>query len=49
MSLVNLPLLISLEERSTHGELNCFLEVENRDDLEDDLANEAARNVFALF
>ena len=49
MSLVNLPLLVSLEERSTHGELDCFLGVENRDDLEDDLMDEAARNVFALF
>ena len=48
-SLVNLPLLASLEERSTHGVLGCFLEARDRDDLEEVLADEATRDVFALF
>ena len=48
--LVNLPLLASLEERSTHGELGCFLGARDRDDLEEGfLADKAARNEFALF
>ena len=48
--LVNLLLLASLEERSTHRELDCFLKVENGDGLEgDDLVDEATRNRFALF
>jgi len=48
-SLVNLPLLASLEEKSTHEELGCFFEVRNKDGLErDDLADEATRDVFAL-
>jgi len=48
--LVNLPLLASLEERSIHRVLGCFLGVENRDDLEEEfLADEAARAEFALF
>jgi len=48
--LVNLPLLASLEERSTCRELGCFLEVEDGDDFEKRfLADEAARNGFALF
>ena len=48
--LVNLLLLASLEERSTHRELNCFLEAGDRDGLEEDiLVDEAARNRFILF
>ena len=48
--LVNLPLLASLEERSTHGVLGCFLGVGDRDGLEKGfLADEAARDRFALF
>ena len=50
LSLVNLPLLASLEERSTYRKINCLLGVENRNGLEDDdLANKAARNIFVLF
>ena len=50
LSLVNLLLLASLEERLTYKVLDCFLEVGNRDDLEKEfLADEAARNGFALF
>ena len=49
-SLVNLPLLASLEERSTCRVLGCFLGVEDGDDLEEELlADEAARDGFALF
>jgi len=44
-SLVNLPLLASLEERSTHGVLGCFLEARDKGNLID----EAARDRFALF
>jgi len=48
--LVNLLLLASLEEKSTHRVLGCFLGVGNRDDLEEEfLADEATRDVFALF
>jgi len=36
-SLVNLLLLASLEERSTYGELGCFLEAGDRDDFEEDV------------
>jgi len=50
LSLVNLPLLASLEERFTHGVLDCFLEAGDRDDLEERfLVDEAARDRFALF
>jgi len=42
-------LLASLEERSTHGVLGCFLEARDRDDLEEVLADKATRDVFALF
>ena len=50
LSLVNLPLLVSLEEISTYRELNCFLGAGNRDDLEEDvLVNKAARNRLILF
>jgi len=49
-TLVNLPLLASLEERFTHGELDCFLGAGNKDDLEENvLVNEATRDKFALF
>jgi len=42
--------MASLEERSTHRELDCFLGVGNGDDLEEDvLVDEAARDEFALF
>ena len=48
--LVNLPLLASLEERSTYGVLDCFLRAEDGDDLEEGfLADKAAGGVFALF
>ena len=48
--LVNLPLLASLEEKSTHRELDCFLEIGNRDSLEKDvLADEVAEDRFILF
>ena len=50
LSLVNLLLLASLKERSTHGVLGCFLGAEDRDDLEKGfLADEAAGDKFALF
>ena len=49
-SLVNLPLLASLEERFTYRVLGCFLGVGDGDDLEEGfLADRAARGVFALF
>ena len=49
-SLVNLPLLASLEERSTHKVLGCFLGAGNEGDLEEELlADEAARDEFVLF
>jgi len=44
-----LPLLASLKERSTYRKLGCFLGVGDRDGLEDNLADEATRNIFALF
>ena len=48
-SLVNLPLLASLEERSTHRVLGCFLGVGDEDGLEKEfLADKAARDRFAL-
>ena len=48
-SLVNLPLLASLEERSTHRVIGCFLKVGDGDGLEERfLADEAAGNRFAL-
>ena len=50
LSLVNLPLLASLEERSTYRVLDCFLGVEDRDDLKEGfLVDEAAGDGFALF
>ena len=40
----------SLEERSTHGVLGCFLGAGGRDDLEEEfLVDEATRAEFALF
>jgi len=49
LSLVNLLLLASLEERFTYREFGCFLEAENEDGLEeDDLADKAIRDVFSL-
>ena len=48
--LVNLPLLASLEERSTHGVLGCFLGAEDGDDLEEEfLVDGVAGAEFALF
>ena len=48
--LVNLPLLASLEERSTHEELDYFLEMGDRNGLEEDvLVDEATRDEFVLF
>ena len=48
--LINLLILTSLKERFTYGELNCFLEVENRDGLKEDvLADKATRDRFVLF
>ena len=50
LSLVNLLLLASLEKRSTCRILGCFLEAEDRDDLEKEfLVDEAAGDRFALF
>ena len=50
LSLVNLPLLASLEEKSTHRVLGCFLEAGDGNDLEKGfLVNRAAGGVFALF
>ena len=50
LSLVNLLLLASLEERFTYRELGCFLEVRYRDDFKKEvLVDEAARDGFALF
>ena len=48
--LVNLPLLASLEERSTHGVLGCFLGAGDGDDLEEEfLVDRVAGAEFALF
>jgi len=42
-------LLASLEERSTHGVLDCFLKVGDGDDLEEGfLVDEATEDRFAL-
>ena len=46
--LVNLPLLANLEERSTHGELDCFLKAEENVFKRDDLADKAVRDIFDL-
>jgi len=42
-------LLASLEERSTCGELGCFLGAENGDNFKGVLVDETARDEFALF
>ena len=48
--LVNLLLLASLEERFTHGELDCFLKVGNGNDLDrDDLVDKVTGDRFVLF
>jgi len=48
-SLINLPLLASLEERSTHGVLGCFLGAGDGDNLEGRFfVDEAAGDRFAL-
>ena len=49
--LVNLLLLSSLEERLTHGELDCFLGIGDKNNFEEKeiLTDETARNRFALF
>jgi len=49
LSLVNLLLLASLEEKFIYRELDCFLGAENKGLDGDDLVDEATRNVFALF
>jgi len=50
LSLVNLPLLASLEERSTCKVLGCFLGAGNGDGFKEGfLVDGAARGVFALF
>ena len=50
LSLVNLLLLASLEERSTHRELDCFLGAGDRDKFETEvLVDEATGDRFALF
>ena len=41
--------IASLEERSTYGELDCFLKVGNNILEGDNLANKAAGDMFALF
>ena len=49
-SLVNLLLLVSLKERSTYRELDCFLGAGDRDGLEKNvLVDEATRDGFTLF
>ena len=48
--LVNLLLLASLEEKSTHRELGCFLGAGDRDDFEKEvLVDKATGDGFALF
>jgi len=43
-------LLASLEEKSTHGEFDCFLGAGDRDGLEENvLADKTARDGFILF
>jgi len=42
-------LLASLEERSTHRVLGCFLGVKDGDDFEEILVDETAGNIFVLF
>ena len=48
--LVNLLLLTSLEKRFTHGELDCFLEAGDRNDLKEEvLVDKTTRDRFVLF
>jgi len=48
--MVNLPLPASLEERFTHRELDCFLGVRDRDDLEKNiLVDKTAGDEFTIF
>ena len=50
LSLVNLLLLASLEERSTYRVLGCFLGVGDKGDLEEEfLVDKTIRDGFALF
>ena len=50
LSPVNLPLLASLEERSTYRVFGCFLGVGDGDGFEEEfLADKAARAEFVLF
>ena len=50
LSLVNLPLLASLKERSTYRVLGYFLGAGNKGNLEKEfLVDEAARDGFVLF
>ena len=49
MLLVNLLLLVSLEEKFTYKELDCFLEVGGNILDRDDLVDIVARNRFVLF
>jgi len=46
---LDLLLLTSLEKRSIHRELNCFLGVGDKGLDRDGLVDEATRDVFALF
>jgi len=47
--LINLLLLANLKKKSIHEKLDCFLKVENNILKEDNLVDEAARDIFALF
>ena len=50
LSLVNLPLLASLEKKSTCGVLGCFLGAKDGDNLgEEFLVDKVVRAEFALF
>ena len=50
LSLINLLLLASLEERSTYGKLDYFLKTEDRDSLEKNIfVDKTTRDKFALF
>ena len=48
LSLVNLPLLANLEKKSTYGELDYFLGVEDNVLERDNLVDEATGDIFAL-
>ena len=47
--LINLLLLANLKKKSIHEKLDCFLKVENNMLKEDNLVDEAVRDIFALF